>query len=236
MSSVPGWFYPLDFLAFVNVDRIQREAGYFGDVLEIGTYYGKSAILLGFLTARSEIFYACDAFMRDESLLDDNRAENQNNYDGFTQADFEYHYLRFHDRLPRVFAMASSEIDVTRLEGTCRLVHLDGSHTYEVLRSDIRMAERVMGPGGVAVFDDVCRAYLPGAALAIWEAVLSHEFAPICLTRSKLYGTWDMEAVWLADALAEWVDSDPRLGVELHALAGWKVPRIFPLKPLRRVS
>jgi hypothetical protein len=232
MTSVPGWFYPLDFLAFVEINRIQAEAGYVGDVLEIGTYCGRSAVLLGYLLRPGERLYVCDTFGNSEGLTASNQAENENHYGRFSQDDFERHYRRFHGTLPTILSMPSRQIDSARLADDCRVVHIDGSHAYEMARQDIDLSERILGPGGIVALDDVCRTYLPGPALAIWETVLSGRLVPICLTRSKLYGTWDDAAGWLTDAMIEWAGHDPRLGFEVHQLAGWKVPRIFATQTL----
>ena len=43
---VPGWFPLVDFELFRTISEVQLEAGFHGDILEIGTYKGKSGILL----------------------------------------------------------------------------------------------------------------------------------------------------------------------------------------------
>ena len=54
--------------------------------------------------------------------------------------------------------------------------------------------------------------HFPGVALAVWELVLGGAFVPLCITGSKLYGTWDGGAVdWVA-GIDDWVAREPDLG------------------------
>jgi hypothetical protein len=62
MGSVPGWFLEVDAHVFVGMDSVQRARGIHGDLLEIGVYYGKSAILLGYCVRPGEHLVVCDVF------------------------------------------------------------------------------------------------------------------------------------------------------------------------------
>jgi hypothetical protein len=46
--QAPGWFPVVDFELFRTISEAQVEAGFRGDISEIGTYRGKSGILLTF--------------------------------------------------------------------------------------------------------------------------------------------------------------------------------------------
>jgi hypothetical protein len=105
---------------------------------------------------------------------------------------------------------------------------VDGSHEYDIVREDIRTAERMLVGGGIVAFDDISTAHNPGSALAIWEAVLGGRMKPICITEAKLYGTWDEDPTPWTHAVREWAESQPDLGCEMHLLVGRSVPRIFP--------
>ena len=52
---VPGWFDDVDAAVFRAVDHTHRATGVDGDLLEIGAYLGKSAILLGYLLRAAEL-------------------------------------------------------------------------------------------------------------------------------------------------------------------------------------
>ena len=136
-------------------------------------------------------------------------------------------YQRFHVELPDMIVGPSSTIDATRLAGTCRLVHVDGGHKYEIVRQDAATARELLRPGGIVAFDDISTPHNPGSALAVWELVLGGPFRPLLLTDAKLYGTWDAGGVdWVA-RVDEWVAGEPDLGSDLHTLAGWPVRRLF---------
>jgi hypothetical protein len=169
----------------------------------------------------------CDLFENVSSLDDENLAEFRTWYSDFCQRDFVDQYLRFHAQLPTILVSASTGIDAEALADTCRFVHIDGSHTYDIVREDIRTAERILGPGGIVAFDDISTAHNPGSALAVWEEVLSGRFVPLCLTEAKLYGSWDPQAIdWRLD-LDEWVARNPDVECEMHTLSGWAVRRVY---------
>ena len=48
-ETVPGWFDRTDAMMFDAVDAAQRRENVRGDLLEIGCFQGRSAILLGYL-------------------------------------------------------------------------------------------------------------------------------------------------------------------------------------------
>lgn len=46
-DSVPGWFRPLDRSLFAGILEWQAAGSVLGDLIELGAYAGKSAIVLG---------------------------------------------------------------------------------------------------------------------------------------------------------------------------------------------
>lgn len=212
MGSIPGWFYPLDARIFVAVDGVQRRRGIRGDLLEIGAYRGKSAILLGYLARAGERLVVCDIFDAADRVDDENVRESTTYYSGLQQREFEAQYRRFHLTLPDIIAAPSTEIDRTTMAGRFRLVHVDGSHTYEVVRADIATARTLLSSGGVVIFDDWMQPHAAGVALAVWEEYLRGELTPLCATNLKLYATWDPRGVTAAD-LNAWAAGQPDVDV-----------------------
>ena len=62
MDTVDGWFYAVDVDFFSKLLAYQRTEGVKGDMLEIGTYQGKSAILMGYGLRDDEELVVCDLF------------------------------------------------------------------------------------------------------------------------------------------------------------------------------
>ena len=228
MDTVPGWLSSLDFRTLVALDRIQRQQGIGGDLFEIGAYLGQTAILLGYLArAPQERLTVCDIFEHVEGIDDESLMEVQHWYGDLTEKAFVTHYELFHQQLPDVIVGPSERIDAAALAGTCRMVHVDGGHTYDNVRQDAAIARQLLGRGGIVAFDHVWASHTPGVALAVWELVLDGAFVPLCLTADKLYGTWDdgdIDWVW---EIGGWVTGERDLGNEMHTLAGRPIRRLF---------
>lgn len=203
MGQVPGWFAPLDFLTLVGIDRFQETSGVTGDILEIGAYAGKSAILLGFFLRGAERLVVCDIF--DGSASPDvDQLENLKWYGGgASRSIFETWYQTFHRELPRIIERPSTELTDVDFERPLRLIHIDGSHVYDTVRRDIAFARARSGPGAIVVLDDFGRPHAPGVAAAAWEAVLNYGLRPLFLTEGKLYAGWNTHTA-LVEYVASW--------------------------------
>ncbi len=228
LDTVPGWFSALDFRVLVELDRLQRAHGIGGDLFEIGAYFGRSAILLGHLArAPRERLTVCDVFEHAEAIDAESFPPFNHWYGDLTEKAFLEEYGRFHEQPPDVIVGASEDLDVGERAGTCRIVHVDGGHSFDIVRRDVGSARTLLVPGGIVAFGGVATPHFPGVALAVGELVLGGAFVPLCITGSKLYGTWDGGAVdWVA-GIDDWVAREPDLGHDVHTLAGWPVRRIY---------
>ncbi|MDH6135966.1 hypothetical protein P3T37_005385 [Kitasatospora sp. MAA4] len=190
-DDVPGWFWPLDQQLFGWLLERQTAAGMRGDLLEMGSYLGRSAILIGRHRQPGEAFTICDLF--DSDAPDgDNAAEMTMSYrETLTRAAFERNYLAFHAELPTIVQAPTSALAGGVLPaGSCRFAHIDASHLYEHVAGDIQTARAALADGGIVVLDDFRSPHTPGVAAATWEAVFAHGLRPICVTPEKLYGSW----------------------------------------------
>ena len=195
-----------------------------GDLLELGCYLGKSAILIGGHLRPGETFTVCDLFDA-ESSDTANQRENANSYATLTRQAFELNYLAFHEALPTIVQATTDQITKHVSPGTCRFVHVDASHLWEHVKGDIEAAEQMLRPDGLLVCDDYRSEHTPGVAAAVWSAVANGGLKPICVTGNKLYGTWgDPEPV--QDELVEWLRSfHPRLP-EYQTILDHRVVRV----------
>lgn len=223
LKDVPGWFPPLDQVLFTWFLERQEANGFQGDLLELGAYMGKSAILAGHHLRDGEKFTVCDLF-GGEAPDGANKAETAKSYSSLTRQAFERNYLSFHDELPTVIEAPTSVISDKVAPKTCRFVHIDASHLYEHVYGDIGAAREILVPDGIVVLDDFRSEHTPGVSVAVWEAVLNRGLRPICLSTQKLYGTWgDPEPVQeeLLDMLRQRTD----VGLSVQEAAGHRLVR-----------
>ncbi|SDK87102.1 class I SAM-dependent methyltransferase [Streptomyces indicus] len=224
LSEVNGWFRAVDQTLFDWFLTYQKERGQQGDLLELGAYLGKSAILLAHHLGESERFTVCDLF--DSPAPDDhNSRENDKSYATLTRRGFEANYLSFHPELPTIIQAPTSVVTDEVAAHSCRFVHVDASHLYEHVRGDVIATRELATPDAVVSFDDYRSPHCPGVAAAVWEAVANEKFNPVCVTEKKLYGTWgDPEP--LRAALLAWLGTRSDLPYEVQQVMGHSLVRV----------
>ncbi|GCB46513.1 class I SAM-dependent methyltransferase [Streptomyces sp. NL15-2K] len=223
LKDVPGWFPPLDQVLFTWFLERQEANGFQGDLLELGAYMGKSAILAGHHLRDGEKFTVCDLF-GGEAPDGANKAETAKSYSSLTRQAFERNYLSFHDELPTVIEAPTSVISDKVDPKTCRFVHIDASHLYEHVYGDIGATRDILVPDGIVVLDDFRSEHTPGVSVAVWEAVLNRGLRPICLSTQKLYGTWgDPEPV--QEELLAMLRERTDVGLSVQEAAGHRLVR-----------
>ncbi|MGA8115641.1 MAG: class I SAM-dependent methyltransferase, partial [Actinocatenispora sp.] len=187
--DVKGWFYDTDILLFDWLLDRQLRVDQRGDLLEMGAYLGKSAIMMRSYLRDDETFTVCDLFGSDAPDRSNSR-ETRRSYATLTRRAFEANYLSFHDALPRVIQAPTSVIPDEVGDDTCRFVHVDASHLYEHVWPDVGNARNALREDGIVVFDDYRTTHTPGVSCATWQAVLEGGLKPICVSKQKFYGTW----------------------------------------------
>jgi len=152
MRDVPGWLDVIDVIVMQLVDELQAEVGLTGDLLEIGAYQGRSAILLQYFCRGGERLSVCDVF-ESPAFNDENEHEREFFYRDLTRQSFERHFRRIHADLPIIFQCKSHEL-ASRLAGQAfRIIHIDGGHVHEVVRHDVQLAKHLLIEGGAVVID-----------------------------------------------------------------------------------
>lgn len=217
-ATIPGWMHELDLRIFGDILSAQLDAGIDGDILEIGSYHGKSAIALGYGLCADESLTVCDLF----GLTPDGvPTEGIDDYAGLTIEAFERQYARFHARSPIIHTCPSSELALDGQE--FRFVHIDGGHAYGVVRDDITLVDQHVLPGDVVALDDYRSAHTPGVAAAAWEAVSCGVLYPFLLSEVKMYATHTLAAQRF------WFDkcSGFDLPRESHTMHGYDVLRMW---------
>lgn len=191
MQEVAGWFAGMDADLFEVVHAAQAVAGMTGNILEIGAFEGKSAILLGYFVRDGETVHVCDLFESD-APAEANRGEMAHSYADLRRGAFERNYREFHRSLPVIHQLPSQDLLPELETDSFRLAHVDGSHLYEIVRQDIATARVALGDGGVVIFDDYRNRLTPGVSAAVWQACAAEDepLVPLMLSEAKFYGTF----------------------------------------------
>ncbi|MFI0484454.1 class I SAM-dependent methyltransferase [Actinomadura sp. 9N215] len=223
LDNVPGWFYRVDRHVFEHLLGWQNSTARRGDIAELGTFVGKTAILLGAFLLDGQRLTVCDLF--GEPTEDkENQAEVETFYrrnpgeqntsslmaDTYDRmrAAFEQNYLSFHPELPHIVQGPTARAREYVEPNSYRFVHVDASHLHRNVRDDIGVSRDLLADDGILALDDFRKEVTPGVAAAAWEAVATRGLRPVCVTNNKLYGTWGDPAP-AQRTLEEWAEGRP---------------------------
>jgi hypothetical protein len=214
LQKIPGWFWPIDMFLFLGINQLQQTGKCTGDILEIGAYKGKSAILLGHCLDAHEELVVCDTFESD-AIQEQNLAENQTYYANLQRQTFEHNFHRFHSHPPQIYECSSTALsDHVGLAKRFRLIHIDGSHLFEIVQQDIKLSKDILRDNGIVIFDDYRSPHTPGVAAALWDAVLHQGLHPLCLSPWKMYAYWGGSPPFDAKALMDWLRTHEAFQIE----------------------
>lgn len=137
-----------------------------GDVLEIGSYKGRSTVALakGARWAGQSTIVACDPFTNPATTDPTLKAET---YEEFCAA-LDRHGVAAHVEVRRQF---SGEL-AREWDRPLRLLWIDGDHTYEGVETDVAGFFPHLVRGAVVAFHDIGRKRFPGATRCFIEDVL----------------------------------------------------------------
>lgn len=225
IQDIPGWFPQVDrqlFRALLSWQVLNEPPG---DLVELGAYLGKSAVVIDEAVQPGETFTVCDLFgeMAQDSA---NLTENQRSYATLNREQFERNFRRFRPALPVVLQIPTSEVLEHVKPQSARFVHVDASHLYEHVAQDVVSARTMLRTGGIVVFDDFRSHHTPGVAAAVWEAVLNSGLQPIVLTLMKWYGTWDDPAP-ARQAVRDWCAGQPEYVLDTQDIRGREVLSVY---------
>lgn len=142
-----------------------------GDVIEIGSWQGRSTIALAQACADSDngIVHAIDTFQGNpgnEAMYVVGAAD---------RSDLEPNFRRniaAAGLTDRVAVYAKSSVDaveeVASAADTVRMMYIDGEHSYDAVKEELDLFAPLLAPGGLLTFDDYSTRY-PGVVEAIHE-------------------------------------------------------------------
>jgi len=186
IELVPGW------LDFANAELMyefacNREILGAGNVLEVGTFFGKSAIALAYGLNQGETITVVDPF--GTVIFDSNASfdiSNQNNlFRNLTLKKFRNFYNFAHSKPPIVLVGLSRSI-LPKLKEKYKIIHIDGGHSYQDVKDDIRFSLKLLAEKSLIIFDDYGHGDYPGVKAAVDEAISAEQIIPIIFL-GKLY-------------------------------------------------
>jgi predicted O-methyltransferase YrrM len=221
-DTVPGWLLKCDARVLQLTHEAQRACGISGDILEVGTFMGKCAILLGYFCDRpSERLVVSDIFDGDE-ITEQSKDWRRNGVQKPQRDAFAAQYGRFHNELPEVITGPSCDLDPDSLgRQAFRLIHIDGAHDWANVQADIGLAEALASDDAILVFDDVSNAGFPAVGARVWAEVLSGRLHPIAVT-GKLYATANPRSP-VADVLRSRIRQAADLRTSVQTIDGHEV-------------
>jgi len=191
LQEVPGTLGPWDAELIVHLSEAQHRRAVSGDLLEIGTWHGRTSVLLGSLADEGEELQVCDLFETAPPTEAGQRELEGGEHTVCCRSEFEATYERFHGSPPVIHECSSEELTEAELGPTFRFVHIDGSHLYETVLHDLALARSVLTKGGIVAVDDIINLGHLGVAAAVWNDALADGLRPFACTPAKLYATLD---------------------------------------------
>jgi hypothetical protein len=179
-GCVPGLCSEEKIVALAAAARLAPK----GDVIELGSWWGKSAVALGWLARRYAIgkLLCVDPWDLNEAIQANADVNAQTAKWDMEEvvAVFETNlamlagdanYMRLPSRdAAAVFARTrtarSEAFGETRYEGRIALLHIDANHELEPVREDVRLWTPLVAPGGWAILDDYQWPFGDGVKIA----------------------------------------------------------------------
>ncbi len=167
IKTMPGWFNIDDCAHFYLLLSLQSHYGVRGDVLEIGSYHGRSTALLAYCLQPGERLVVCDAFERETS---DPYADKPSPQE--LRANIRRVVPAFDFTILDIHACLSSELrfgDDVRF----RFIHVDGGHDRDVVCSDLQLCRKHILPRGIVAVDDYHNTSWPAVTQAVDDFLAS---------------------------------------------------------------
>jgi hypothetical protein len=185
METVQGYLTSLDARLIAALLSYQEETCIQGNLCEIGVHHGRLFLMLALARRQEERALAIDLFEddainantrhagRDRALLSNARRL------GIDLSDEE------------TFKTSSLDINANdilqRTTGPVRFFSIDGSHRYNAVENDLRLAEKTLGVDGIIAVDDFFNRDWADASFATYDFLRTTDtIVPFAIT-SKLF-------------------------------------------------
>jgi hypothetical protein len=163
---IKGFANADDAMHFAMVLGYQNQTGFGGDLLEIGTYFGRSTLVLAYHQLPGQVLEVCDAFEAPTADHYDDKPTVEDVLTSIRAAvpGYEAERMCVHNCLSK---------DLTLSEGArFRFAHVDGGHSTEEALHDLRLVADHILPHGVIAVDDYDHPRWPGVKVACDQFLL----------------------------------------------------------------
>jgi len=158
IKTIPGWFNVDDCAHFFLLLSYQSVMGLNGDLLEIGSYHGRSTALMAKCLQPGESIVVCDAFRSDTEDPYSNKPSRGNLISNVRRVNPSLGIERI-----VIHECLSNDLHL-EAEQQFRFVHIDGGHSAQQAYSDLELCSRHVLMSGVIVVDDYYHQDFPGVA------------------------------------------------------------------------
>jgi hypothetical protein len=159
LETIPGWFTLDDCAHFALVLKLQSAFGLLGDLVEIGTYYGRSAAILARFLQRGERLVLCDWFGAAPRALHEVPP---------TPALLRENLFALNPTLrEEQLELHEGASHTLRLSRPVRFAHIDGGHSRAETLGDLRLIDARLLPRGVIAVDDYHHRDFPEVTPAV---------------------------------------------------------------------
>lgn len=186
MPTVQGYMTPLDARVIGALLSYQNESNIRGHLCEIGVHHGRLFLMLALARRPGECSLAID-------LFEDDRLNASTEHAGRDLAIFE-NARRLGVKLTdqEVFKTSSMGVEpadiLARATGPVRFYSIDGSHLYNGVENDLRLAERTLTPDGIIAVDDFFNPGWADVSFAVHDFLRRTDaIVPFAITPAKIY-------------------------------------------------
>lgn len=174
-SGVTAYLRATPIAGYMNIDDaqhfslvlgLQNACGPHGDILEIGTFFGRSASIIATLMRPGERLVVCDAYNTNTTI---DKYPNYPSVEQFREnvrlvaPDFDQASLVIHNCLSKDLKLPPDD--------RFRCAHIDAGHSHEEALFDLRLVADHIVKGGLIIVDDYLHPSWPGVTTAV-EAFL----------------------------------------------------------------
>jgi len=160
--GVEGWITELAVAASTVFLQAQNEAGHVGDLMEIGAWHGKSAMLWLAFAKPKEHTHVFDLEVRPELQSNLEKAK--------VTLDREVTVIKQNS-----FMLARTDFS-ERMRLKVRVAHIDGDHTAPAVWNDLAYCHPLLHPQGVIIVDDFLNSRFPQVTETVFEYLRQHTF------------------------------------------------------------